>query len=474
MKKIIITLAACMLLHGCDLSHTDSDDITHIITYTASPDNATDTISIDFVFSAPVSDLEDDDITVEDWTGVVTRGALTGSGRYWSLAVDVERSGNVRVSVDRYGIESGSVTVAVNIPLVRTVSVSGHVLAIGKDGSLWAWGNNLFGQLGIGAGGTERVDTPHRVGTDNDWAYAVTGMAHTVAIRTDGSLWAWGGVTTTSPNIPVRIGMDNDWALVSSGGRHTVAIKTDGSLWAWGNNTRGQLGDGTTTSRNTPIRIGMDSDWAWAFAGPNRTIAIRTDGSLWAWGDNRHGQLGDGTGGRGDYGYRNTPIRIGPSNDWAFASIGGCSGQSGHTIAVKTDGSLWAWGHNEMGQLGDGAGRYWGTPPGTGISEGFFRDSPIRIGTDNDWASVSASTDFTMAIRTDGTLWAWGVAWSVVYDRPTTQFHTNNPTQIGTDTDWATLSAFATGWAVRTDGSVWSWEPRANEPGGGIFTKRMP
>ena len=94
---------------------------------------------------------------------------------------------------------------------------------------------------------------------------------------------------------PVRIGTDNDWLSVSAGGNHTVGIRTDGSLWAWGSNSSGQLGDGTTTSRNTPARIGTDNDWSSVSAGSSHTVAIRNDGSLWAWGWNSSGRLGDGT-----------------------------------------------------------------------------------------------------------------------------------------------------------------------------------
>ena len=157
------------------------------------------------------------------------------------------------------------------------------------------------------------------------WASVSTGDggAHTVAIRTDGSLWAWGSNmigqlgdgTTINRHRPVRIGLLWDGALVSAGTSHNVAVRRDGTLWAWGFNESGQLGDGTggggferpQGTRHVPVRIGLASNWASVTASFSHTVAIRRDGSLWAWGSNSRGQLGDGSG------YDSlSPVRIGP------------------------------------------------------------------------------------------------------------------------------------------------------------------
>ena len=135
---------------------------------------------------------------------------------------------------------------------------------------------------------------------------------------------------------------NHNFSVISAGGWHTVAIKADGSLWAWGSNEHGQLGDGTTADRHTPVRIGTNT-WTHVLAGSRHTFAIRADGSTWAWGWNEFGQLGDGTTTE-----RRSPVRIG-ADTWSHDSAGGY-----FTVAIRADGSLWAWGRNRDGEVGDG------------------------------------------------------------------------------------------------------------------------
>ena len=307
------------------------------------------------------------------------------------------------------------------------------------------------------------------------WAYVSAGVAHGAAIATDGSLWTWGnnnsgqlGIGTsgwdTDTNIPVRVGTDTNWALVSVGATHTVAVRTDGSLWAWGSNWRGQLGIGTSgrgTDTNTPVRVGTDTNWASVSAGWEYTMAIRTDGSLWAWGDNNWWRLGIGTSGN-----PHTPTRVGSETDWASVSAGP-SGEhpfangvvyltGSHTAAVTTTGELWVWGTNTWGQLGDGTG---------GTSN--FHTSPIRIGADSNWASVSVGWNRTAAIKTDGTLWLWrGRPGNLNFNEETWSYTTapdavwERPEQEGTET-WSFVSVSRNSTlAIRADGTLWLWGSR--------------
>ena len=239
-----------------------------------------------------------------------------------------------------------------------------------------------------------------------------TSGASSFAIQSDNSLWAWGSnnhgqlgdSTTTNRQYPVRI--LEDVIVVSAGVIHTMAIKTDGSLWTWGSNEFGNLGDGTVTiygdfhwdaqynrfdreiiednNQRTPIKI-ME-DVVAVSVGWSHALAIRTDGSLWAWGSNSFGALG-GDGITTDTHY---PIRI--MEDVTAVSAGWT-----HTMAIRTDGSLWAWGNNEFGQLGNG------------IIAPVSNPTPVRIM--ENVIAVSADKWHTMAIMSDGSLWAWGPVW---------------------------------------------------------------
>jgi len=268
-----------------------------------------------------------------------------------------------------------------------------HTMIIKSDGSLWTCGNNMYGQIGDGT--VTKYENYQR--SEDNTRYAPVkimdgvasvsaGWTHSMAVKTDGSLWAWGGRnvfgklgdgTKIDRYSPVKI-MDSV-ASVSAGESHTMAVKTDGSLWAWGYNHLGELGDGTFTERYSPVKI-MDGV-ASVTVGYSHTLAIKTDGSLWAWGVNDHGCLGDGTNIT-----RYTPVKI-------MDGVASVSAGESHSMAVKTDGSLWVWGFNdEYGQVGDG----------TKVSS----YSPVKIM--DGVASVSAGESHSMAVKTDGSLWGWG------------------------------------------------------------------
>jgi len=318
-----------------------------------------------------------------------------------------------------------------------------HSVAIKTDGTLWAWGHNGQGQLGNGDGSAANKNTPIRIGAlaDNNWSKISAGEAHTVALKTDGTLWAWGynsqgqlgDGSAANKNAPIRIGAlaDSNWSKISAGGAHTVAIKTDGTLWAWGDNDDGELGTGTTNNENTPTQIGTDSTWSEISAGGTHTVAIKTDGTLWAWGHNYYAQLGNGSSKN-----ENTPTKIGADSNWSTISAG-----KYYTMAIKTDGTLWAWGSNNRYVLGDGTTA--------------DRRRPKLIG--SNYSSISAGSDHTLAIRTEGALSAWGYNYSGQLGNRTT-LDISTPTQIGNDLSWSAIdNGQRHSIALKTDGTLWAW-----------------
>lgn len=263
--------------------------------------------------------------------------------------------------------------------------------AIKTDGTLWTWGDYQYGQLGIGAV-TSDAGSPVQVGTANDWVFVTANWYTVFAIKSNGTLWAWGqntygklgDGTQTNRNVPVQIGTDANWQSVSSNINNTVAIKIDGSLWSWGGNLSGQVGDGTYTNRYAPVRIGTANDWVSVSVGNSHTLAKRSDNTIWVWGVGLYGQMGLGT-----VNLKNVPTQIGTNTDWNQIEAG-----YGHSVAIKNDGTLWTWGYNANGQLGDN----------TTVN----KNVPTQVGTDTNWQKIK-SYEHNLAVKTNGTLWAWGL-----------------------------------------------------------------
>ena len=280
----------------------------------------------------------------------------------------------------------------------------GHTGFVDKSGALWMWGGNNNGQLGNGT--TDSSDVPVKV-LDNVVTVSC-GSEYTAAIKTDGALWMWGenhdgrlgNGTTEDSLVPMKV-LDNV-ATVSCGGCHTAAIKTDGTLWMWGENGYSQLGNGGGENaygeQTVPIKV-LDNVAA-VSCGVHHTAAIKTDGTLWMWGLNEDGELGNGGGGNlvieytnGSVAYQTVPVKV--LDNVAAVSCGYVC-----TAAIKTDGSLWMWGENDHGQLGNGGG------------ENAYGEHTVPIKVLDNVAAVSCGSTHTAAIKTDGTPWTWGSNWS--------------------------------------------------------------
>jgi alpha-tubulin suppressor-like RCC1 family protein len=272
-----------------------------------------------------------------------------------------------------------------------------HTAAIKTDGTLWLWGRNTQGQLGTNDL-THRSSPVQTVSGGTNWKQVSAGGygGYTAAIKTDGTLWLWGSssdgklgtndITLRSSPVQTVSGGTN-WKQVSAGYEHTAAIKTDGTLWLWGRNTNGQLGDNSITHRSSPVQtISGGTNWKQVSAGGYHTTTIKTDGTLWLWGSNAYGQLGDNS-----ITHRSSPVQtISGGSNWKQVS-----GGFRHTVAIKTDGTLWLWGRNNFGQLGDNTATN--------------RSSPVQtVAGGTNWKQVSNDVVHTAAIKTDGTLWSWG------------------------------------------------------------------
>ena len=434
--------------------------------------------------------------SLSDWLsvsgGFIFSLAIKTDGTLWAWGDGNEGRLGTGNSTDR----SSPVQVGLLSDWLSIDSGNGHSLAIKTDGTLWAWGNNTtWGALGDGT--VNNRSSPVPIGSGSTWKYASAAYRHSVAIRSDGVMWAWGNNAgarlgasimpyirspiaiandqswdknkafacgtnsffainsdsklvvlgynglgnlglgdTVNRSSPVLVNNDS-WSHVSSWD-HTLAIKTDGTLWAWGEVSFGKTGvnsPGNFIERSSPIQVGLLSDWASVSAGDNHSLAIKTDGTLWSWGLNSSGQLG-----LENVTSRSSPVQVGLLSDWASVSAGGA-----HSLAVKADGTLWAWGSNANGRLG------------LNISLSTHRSSPVQVGALSNWSSVSAGSGHSVAIKTDGTLWAWGDGGFGQTGLRTT-LNRSSPVQVGLLSDWQSVSAGrAITAAIKTDGTLWTW-----------------
>lgn len=332
------------------------------------------------------------------------------------------------------------------------VSVGGyHTLAIAQDGTLWAWGDNAYGQLGAGTVGTDELN-PKQVSPDGNWKFVSAGEFYSLAIKNDGTLWAWGrnnygqigNGTVTQQNIPVKIGTETNWVDVCAGYRHSIARKVDNTIYAWGYNSSGQLGINSTAVQQTPIQVGTDNNWQTVSLGRNHTVALKSNGELWAWGSSVFGQLGTG-----NYTQQLQPIRIGTETTWKLIEAGDY-----YNVALKNDGTLYSWGDNTFGQLGQG--------------DTTERNSPTQVGTDNSWKSIATGLYNGYATKSTGTLWTWGENTKGQLGNGTfTEQH--SPVQAGSEADWySVIAGDESAIAQKNAGNFYSWgDNQSGELGNG-------
>ena len=311
---------------------------------------------------------------------------------------------------------------------------SAHCAGVKNDGTLWVWGKNNDGQLGQ-SNTTQRSSPVQVPGTQ--WKYCATGAALTAATRSDGTLWTWGNNTNgelglgnkTQYSSPKQVGSGTDWGInargkLSAGAYHIVAVKTDGTLWAWGANGSGGLGQSNTTEYSSPKQI-PGTQWNIGAADIEKSMSIKTNGQMWAWGKNQHGQLGI------DWGtnYCSSPRQV--AGTWDCANFGDDMG-----MGIKSDGTLWAYGVNTNGQMGQNT-----TTPG--ISSPIQVGSATDWMKDND-SAVSCSGNTMIALKADGTIWAWGLNnYGALGQNNTVKY--SSPVQLPGDKAWTQVESMAQG-----------------------------
>lgn len=315
-------------------------------------------------------------------------------------------------------------------------------IGLTNDGKLFGWGVNNYGQLGIG--NTINQINPIQIGTSTDWKEIATTGSSTVAIKNNGTLWAWGegalmGNNNSNTNIPTQIGTASDWKTISTGDFHVFAIKNNGTLWATGRGSYGQLGNGSTNLSTIFIQIGTDNNWKQVSGGNVFSVGLKTDGTLWTWGSDSIGQLGNGNSLTSNV---LIPTQIGTDTNWDTVSAG-----KDNVLARKTDGTLWSWGSNNSGKLG--------------IGNTTYKTSPVQVGSLNTWLKIATGNDHCGAIKNDGTLWIWGRnydgALGCGYDSNTVSQITS-PYNIGNLTDWKDI--FFGGFnssSIKNNGTIFVW-----------------
>lgn len=407
----------------------------------------------------------------------------------------------------------------VNISQVKAIACGDeYMMAIRADGTLWAWGYN--GQGNLGNNSTTHRFSPIQVGLSNgtstNWVSVSAGGAHSAGVRSGGRSYTWGynangqlgDNSTTRQLAPKQLTLpqSNHIVDIAVGGSHTLAVTVSGELWAWGANSSGQVGDNSTTQRLTPQSLTTDRHkWLAVKAGDNHSLAMRVDGTLMSWGSNSNGQLGratnvtpntrpgavigsmrlgniaaisasqsfmirsDGTlwtsgkreaalGKQGSFDntvhtqINSTSPASSTVNDWVkLAHLTG----GGPTFAIRAGGSLWAWGSESRGELGNGGG----------ATDVF--NIPTRIGAASDtlWMDVSCGGGHCLALKSNGTLWSWGTTY---HGNQSTRTLAVSPIQVGSGTNWISASP-GNGWTPQTDpnsgftvalqanGTLWAW-----------------
>jgi len=329
-----------------------------------------------------------------------------------------------------------------NVTPMIACGYSRYAIFLASDGSLWSWGEESLGWPVLGLANTkiQNIVSLHRIGNETDWASVAAGDSGCLAIKSDGTLWAWGenlhyqlgdGTKITRPT-PVPSIPGNDWKQAAAAGANSFAIKNDGALWAWGNNWAGQLGVGGTKDNTNAVQVGTSTNWTKIWAGNVQTVGLQSDGSLWFWGS----LTGDSNG-------KNilVPTRVSPDTNWTDICFGYDT-----IFAIKSDGTLWSWGRD--------ANFY------TQANDTNMNATPVQVGKENDWQSCHSTPGgfYHVLMKKDGTLWAFDASDHRII-KPDSKYQPVKLQKIDLHKDIAAFGAASDsiGVVLTRDGEVWTW-----------------
>ncbi|HYC36278.1 MAG TPA: hypothetical protein VEC19_07635 [Usitatibacter sp.] len=376
--------------------------------------------------------------------------ALRADGTLWAWG----NNGSGRLGDGTYAERTAAVQVTGLADVVAVAAGSRHSVAVRRDGSVWAWGDNGFRQLADPSAPNHAV--PMRIGGLPSTASLSAGRNHTLLLAADGSLWSWGenrdgqlGRGNLSlQEMPARVTALPAVAASAAGAGHSLALLADGTVRAWGDNTRGQLADATPIRRTTPTQVPGLSAMVSVATGYSHSLALGSDGRVWSWGNNHSGMLGDGT----------TTTRGAPAAVPGLPAIAAISAGASHSMALARDGIVWTWGLDDEGQLGDGDLSY------------FYRETPAPVPFLTGAVAIAAGFYASFALKSDGTVWAWGDnEGGQLGDGTTTSRQT--PVRIQGLSD---IVAIAPSMALGRDGRVWTWgSNRLGQLGDGTSTDRL-
>jgi len=330
-----------------------------------------------------------------------------------------------------------------NVTPMIACGYSRYAIFLASDGSLWSWGEESLGWPVLGLANTkiQNIVSLHRIGNETDWTSIAAGDSGCLAIKSDGTLWAWGenlhcqlgdGTKITRPT-PVPSIPGNDWKQVAAAGANSLALKNDGTLWAWGNNWAGQLGIGGTKDSTNAVQVGTSTNWTKIWAGGVQTVGLQSDGSLWFWGSL--------TADSNDKNKFVVPTRISSDTNWTNVCFGYDT-----IFAIKLDGTLWCWGRD--------AYLY------TQANDKNLNATPMQVGNENDWQSCRSTSGgfYHVLMKKDGALWAFDASEHRVV-KPDSEYKPVKLLKINLHKDIAAFGAASDsiGVVMTRDGEVWTW-----------------